>query len=90
MRTERETEEGNQGRLTREEGRSGALGHRRIAGGEGGCQREQIARGAEKPEQRRKDSAWPQAWAGEKFFKNELWAHRTVYSACRCTPDSAQ
>jgi hypothetical protein len=25
---------------------------------------------------------WPRARAGKNFFKNELWAHRTVYSAC--------
>jgi hypothetical protein len=29
----------------------------------------------------RKDSL-PWARAGEGIFKNELWAHRTVYSAC--------
>jgi hypothetical protein len=78
----REREIGNQGRLTREEGRSGALGRRRIAADEGGRRREQIGRGAEKTEQRRRKSAWPRARAGGRFFKNELWAHRTVYSAC--------
>jgi hypothetical protein len=33
-------------------------------------------------EERQRNGSLPRARAGEGFFKNRLWAHRTVYSAC--------
>jgi hypothetical protein len=48
-----------------------------VAGGGG------IARDREElREAERGNEAWPRARTGEEFFKNRLWAHRTVYSAC--------
>jgi hypothetical protein len=36
----------------------------------------------ERQTESREETGWPRARAGERIFKNELWAHRTVYSAC--------
>jgi hypothetical protein len=44
--------------------------------------REETARDRERQWPERGNRAWPRARAGERFFKNRIWAHRTVYSAC--------
>jgi hypothetical protein len=73
-----------------------------ITAGERGIAREQeetpeTERGAEA----REKQSLASGSGRERFFKNRVWAHRTVYSACpvhtrqrtvavRCTPDNAQ
>jgi hypothetical protein len=80
---QRERVIGNQGSLTREEGRSVALVRRRIATGEGGVAGgQELTPETERGSGQRGNRAWPRAQAGKRFFKNRLWAHRTVYSAC--------
>jgi hypothetical protein len=64
------SEELSRGRSS-EDRRRGAA----VAGG-GGITRDR----EELREAERGNEAWPRV--GEEFFKNRLWAHRTVYSAC--------
>jgi hypothetical protein len=75
--------EGGSSSLEGEEGKHRAqLGHRRIAAGEDGHQRGVDHRERERAERCEMRSALASGSGREEFFKNELWAHQIVYSAC--------
>jgi hypothetical protein len=65
------------------EGSTSIGGRRRIAVGEGRSPvREEIARDREQRQRTAKRNCQASGARGERFFKNRIWAHRTVYNAC--------
>jgi hypothetical protein len=82
-RTEREENRGGKGAAHREKWRAGTnTGDRRstVVAGEG----RSPAREWESPERQREaeEKCSAQSSGGERFFKNRIWAHRTVHSVC--------
>ena len=88
---EREREGEKQGLLTREEGKRGTLGRRRIAAGE-----EIAGEGAKPPERAERAREWRSSVASgsgagwRPFFKMQHGRTGQFTVPVRCTPDSAQ
>jgi hypothetical protein len=78
----RKRDRGRGERSTTHRARVAGIGRRRIAAGEGGHRRRgKSARDRERMQQGRINE--PGLGSGrEEFFKNRVWAHQTVYSAC--------
>jgi hypothetical protein len=82
---------GNQGSLTREEGRTEALVRWRISAGEGGVAEAQgVSPETERGSGQRGNRAWPRARVGKRFLKTDYGRTGQSTVPVRCTPDRAQ